>query len=111
MTVDRFLPNTRPMAQPQQPQGKDHTPPPPSTSRAKKKQCANDQPPKHMGDAPSKTLPLALNRIVIKEPVGDSQPAAQVGTGKASSSQAEAIWQPNFKFGDRPLQASASIRA
>ena len=37
MTVDRFLPGTRPSAQSQQPQGKGCTPPSPSASHSKKK--------------------------------------------------------------------------
>ena len=42
MTIDRFLPDTRPTAQPQQPHGKDWTPPLPSAGHAKKKQHLAD---------------------------------------------------------------------
>ena len=38
MTIDRFLPDTRLIAQTQQPQSKDRTLPPSPTGRAKKKQ-------------------------------------------------------------------------
>ena len=93
MTVDRFPPGIGPTAQPQ---GKDCTPPPPSTSRAKKKQRVGDQLPGLTSDAISKTSPRPSGGIVIREPVGDSRPIVQVGIVRASSSQSEAIWQPNF---------------
>ena len=64
MTVDRFLPGTRPVAQPQQPQGKGRTPPSPSVGRAKKKLRVDDQLSGLPIDAPSKTPPRALGEIV-----------------------------------------------
>ena len=47
---------------------------------------------------------------MIREPVGESQPAAQVGANVASSSQPEVHWQPTFKLGDGPLSAMANVR-
>ena len=110
MTVDRFLPDTQPMAQPQEPQGKNRTPSPPQAGRAKKKQRVVDQPPRIPSDAPARTPPRVSGGITIREPVNDCRPTAQVGTDVASSSQPELGWQPTFKLGDRPLPASASIR-
>ena len=48
---------------------------------------------------------------MIWELVGEPRPSAKVGTDVASSSWPENIWRPNFKFGNGPLLASASIKA
>ena len=48
---------------------------------------------------------------MIQEPMGGPRPSAKIDMDMASSSRPEAIWQPTFKFGDRPLPASASIKA
>ena len=47
---------------------------------------------------------------MIREPVGESQPTAQVGAIVASSSWPEVHWQPTFKFGNGPLSTTASVR-
>ena len=47
---------------------------------------------------------------MIREPVGESWPLATGGMNVASSSRPKNIWQPNFRFGDGPLPAIASIR-
>ena len=49
--------------------------------------------------------------IIIREPVGDSQPLAKGSKVVAFSSQSVDIWQPTFKFGDGPLPVLASIKA
>ena len=81
MTVNQFIPGTQP---PSQLQGRDHAPPPPGASRPKKKQRVGDQPPKVPSDAPTKTSPQG--GIMIREPVGEPQPPAKIGTDVASSS-------------------------
>ena len=43
---------------------------------------------------------------MIWEPMGDPRPSDKDGMDMVSSSRPEAIWQPNFKFGDGPLPAS-----
>ena len=40
MTIDWFLPGTYPAAQPQQPQGRDQTPPPPASHTRKRQRTA-----------------------------------------------------------------------
>lgn len=91
MTADRFLTGTRPTTQPQQPQGKEQTPP--SLPRcSKKKQRVADQQTGIPTDVPLKTPPRPSTRIVIREPVGDFRPTPQTGTDVASSSQPEVIW-------------------
>ena len=86
MTIDRFLPDTCPTAQPQQPHGKDLTPPLPSAGHAKKKQHLADQSPKVPSNAPMRTPYRASGGIVIQELAGDSRPIAQVRTNVASFS-------------------------
>ena len=85
MTIDRFLPSTCPTAQPQQPHGKDRTPPPPPAGRTEKKQHIVNQPTRVSSDAPPKTPLQMSGRITIWEPAGTFQPTAQVRTNVASS--------------------------
>lgn len=109
MIADRFLPSTRPMTQPQQPQGKDQTPPSPPTGRAKKRHRVTDQQTGLPISALSKTPPRISIGIVIREPVGNFRQTPQNGTDVVSSSQLKVIWQPTFKLGDGPLPACASV--
>ena len=88
LTVDQFLPDTRPTAQPQKTSSKEKTPPPPS-GHAKKKQQVGDQPPKGPGDIPVKTPPRASVGITIRELAKVTQPTAQVSTNMAFFYQPE----------------------
>ena len=108
MMVGRFLPNTHPSTESQQPQGKGRTLPPPSSNHAKKNQSLDNQSPKAPGDAPSKTLTRPSSGIMIRELVAESQSTTQASANVASYFQPVVPWQPTFKFGVGPLLATAS---
>lgn len=66
MTIDQFLPDTGPVAQPQYPQGRDQVPPPPA-SQAKKRKHVTEKIPRVPGNAPSKTSPRVFGGPTIQE--------------------------------------------
>ena len=74
-SINRFLPDTRPAGQPQQPPTQDRTPPPPSV-HTKKKQRVGDPPSRIPSDVPSKTPYWLSSGIVIWEPTGAPHPMA-----------------------------------
>nr|POF06576.1 hypothetical protein CFP56_17310 [Quercus suber] len=47
---------------------------------------------------------------MIREPVSDARPVAQVGSHVASSSWPKVGWQTTFKLGNEPLPVIASVR-
>ena len=114
LTADRFLSSPRSSAQPQQPQGQDHTPPlsPPHLAVLKRSSMCWT---KHFGSpvtCPQKLppSPRPSRRITIQEPMSGPRPAAWGGIEVASSSLTVPNWQPTFTLSNEPLPASASIR-
>lgn len=86
MTIDRFIPNAQPLAQPQ---GGDYAPPFLTAGHPKKKQKVGDHPSKVPDDVPAKTPPRG--RITIREPMGGFEPSTKVSKDVASLSRPENI--------------------
>ena len=100
MTIDRFVPSTRPTGQQQQESARDASPPAPPPTRVRKRPRTTDQTQTGSGNVPIR--PPA--GIVIREPV------AQTGIDLASTSRAPAAWRPSLKLGGEPLPSTASAR-
>ena len=100
MTIDRFVPSARPIAQQQQTPARDASPPAAQPTRVRKRARTTDQTQTGSGNVP----PRPPAGIVIREPV------AQTEIDLASTSRAPAAWRPSLKLGGEPLPSTASAR-
>ena len=92
MTIDRFVSNACPIAQQQEPQGRNPTPSPPPLGCSWKRLRTVKQPLVGLRDTPLRTLPRVFGGITIREPHGDVRPTAQVGSHVVSSSRSKVGW-------------------